>query len=186
MSTNRPESPSIDGNGKRVGIVAARYNFDHVNSLLESVLSTLDQSGVQEEHVETFRVPGSNEIPHVVSMAAQTGDFDVLIALGVIIRGDTEHDRIIGHSTARSLAAVSLRHEIPVINGIVTVNSEQQAHERCSGDLDRGSEFAYAALEMAELNMTLAKRIMDNDMDEAMEDLDWLDELDDDDDDFSR
>lgn len=186
MSRNRPESPSIDGQGKRVGIVAARFNFEQVNALLESVLSTLDRSGVREEDVETFRVPGSNEIPHIVSMAAQTGDFDVVIALGVIIRGDTQHDRIIGHATANALQRVSMRHEIPIINGIVTVDTEEQAALRCSGEFARGAEFAHAALEMAQLNMVLAKRIMDEEMDNALEDLDWMDDLEDDEEDLFR
>lgn len=183
MSKHKPDRLAIDGEGSRVAIVAARYNFKMVNSLLESVLQTLDACGVRQEDIETFRVPGSNEIPHIASMAAKTGAFDVIIGLGLVIAGETDHHTIITHATAHALQSVSIRFEVPVINGIISVANEKQAVERVQGDLDRGSEFAYAALEMAQLNNLLQKRIFDEDLDLALDDLDWLEDLEDDDDD---
>lgn len=181
MSKDKPERLAIDGEGFRVAIVAARYNFRLVNALLENVLQTLDSCGVRQEDVETFRVPGSSEIPHVTAMAAKTGAFDVVIGLGLIIEGQTEHHAVIAHSTAHALQSIGIRFEIPVINGIITVRNLDQAEARINGDLNRGAEFAYAALEMAQAHNELEKRIFDSDMDSGVEGLDWLEEIDDDD-----
>jgi len=181
MSRDKPEGIAIDGEGWRVAIVAARYNFRLVNSLLESVLQTLDACGVRQEDVETFRVPGSNEIPHVAAMVAKTGSFDAIIALGLIIEGDTEHHAIIANATANALQSIGIRFEMPVINGIITVRNQKQAEERITGTLNRGPEFAHAALEMAQLHHELEKRIFDVDINHEFEDLDWIDEIDDED-----
>lgn len=183
MSKDKPERLAIDGEGCRVAIIAARYNFKLVNALLESVLSTLDEGGVKEEDIETIRVPGSNEIPHIASMIAKTGAFDVIIGLGLVIAGDTDHHEIITHATANALQTVGIQFEVPVINGIISVNNLKQAEERILGELERGAEFATAALEMAQANNMLQKRIFDEDMDLALDEMDWLDDLDDDDDD---
>lgn len=187
MSKDSPERLAIDGEGCRVAVIAARFNFQLVNALLESVLQTLEANGVRSEDVETFRVPGSNEIPHMAAMAAKTGAFDVIIGLGLVIAGETDHHTIITQSTAHALHSVGIRFEVPVINGIITVNTTAQAEERITGEMDRGREFAHAALEVAQLNNQLQKRIFDEDMDAALEDLDWLDDLDEDDtDDWRR
>ena len=178
MSKDRPERLAIDGDGITVGIIAARYNFHLVNALLESVLQTLDSCGVRQEDVETFRVPGSNEIPQVAAMAAKTGAFDVVIALGLVIEGETEHHAVITHSTANALHGIGVRFEVPLINGIITVRNLQQAKERITGDLNRGAEFALAALEMAQLNKSLLKRVIEQEERAAgYDDLDWLDDL---------
>jgi len=177
MSKDRPDSLAIDGEGYRVGIIAARYNFELVNALVESVVQTLTSSGVQPDNIETFRVPGSNEIPHTAAMAAKGGDFDVIIGLGLIIEGDTEHHAIIGHATANALQTVGINFEIPVINGIISVRNLEQAEARIHGDMDRGSEFALAALEMARLNEVLESRIFDEAMDLGVDDLDWPEEV---------
>ncbi len=123
MSKDKPERLAIDGEGCRVAIIAARYNFKLVNSLLESALQTLSGCGVRPEDMETFRVPGSNEIPHVAALAAKTGAFDVVIGLGLVIAGETDHHSIITQSTANALHSVGIRFEVPVINGILAVNS---------------------------------------------------------------
>lgn len=180
MSKDKPDRLAIDGDGCRVAVVAARYNFKLVNALLESVIGTLDDCGVKEEDVETFRVPGSNEIPHIAAMVAQTGAFDVIIGLGLVIAGETDHHDIITHSTAGALHMVGMQFEVPVINGIISVNTLEQAQDRIQGDLDRGTEFAHAALEMAQANNLLQKRIFNEDM--ALGDLDWSDDHEDDDD----
>lgn len=176
MSKDQPDRLAIDGEGIRVGIIAARFNFQLVNALLESVVGSLSACGVKDEDVETFRVSGSNEIPHVAALLAKTGDFDVIIGLGLIIKGDTDHAAIIGHGTELALQTVGLEFEVPVINGIITVNTVQQAEDRITGEMQRGAEFAHAALEMAQLNQTLVERVMKNDMDAAIDDLDMLDD----------
>lgn len=181
MSKDKPERLAIDGEGCRVAIIAARYNFKLVNSLLESVLQTLGDCGVREEDIETFRAPGSNEIPHLAAMAAKTGAFDVVIGLGLVIAGETDHHSIITHSTAHALHSVGIRFEVPVINGILAVSSLEQAEARILGEMDRGKEFALAALEVAQVNNLLQKRIFDEDMDLALDNPDWLDDVDEDD-----
>jgi len=181
MSKDKPESLAIDGEGFRVAIIAARYNFRLVNALLENVLQTLDACGVRQEDMETFRVPGSSEIPQLAAMVAKTGAFDVIIGLGLIIEGETEHHSVIAHSTANALQSIGIRYEIPIINGILTVRDLKQAEVRINGELNRGAEFAHAALEMAQVHTELEKRIFDSDMSSDFEDLDWLDEIDEDD-----
>ena len=189
MSTDKPDSLAIDGEGCRVAIIAARYHFQLVNALLESVLDTLGSSGVRADDIEVFRVPGSNEIPHAAAMASKTGSFDVVIGLGLIIEGDTEHHAVIAHATAHALQTIGINFEIPVINGIITVRNVEQAEARINGDLNRGAEFAHAALEMAQINDLLERRIFDADMDLALDDLGWPDdeaELDDDPEDWRK
>ena len=176
MSKDKPDSLAIDGEGCRVGIIAARYNFQLVNALLESVMDTLGSCGVRSDDVEVFRVPGSNEIPHAAAMASKTGGFDVIIALGLIIEGDTEHHAVIAHATANALQDIGINFEIPVINGIITVRNQEQAEERITGTLDRGAEFAHAALEMAQLNEKLESRIFDAGLDMDFDDLEWPDD----------
>ncbi len=183
MSKDKPESLAIDGEGISVGIIAARYNFQLVNALVESVTQTLLAGGVSVDDIETFRVPGSNEIPQAAAMAAKTGEFDVIIGLGLIIEGDTNHDEIIGHATANALLQASMQFEVPIINGIITVRNTQQAEDRITGEIDRGSEFAHAALEMAQISKELMKRIIVADIETAIDDMDWMDdEIDDEDD----
>ena len=181
MSTDNPEHLSVDGAAFSIGIVAARYNFNRVNALLESVLETLKASGVDPENIEVFRVPGSHELPFAVAMAARTDAFDAVIALGVVIAGETSHHQVIADSTARALQEAGLHHAIPVINGILAVDTPSQADERITGSLRRGVDFARAALEMAVLNAELQTRIDNRSLDLDLEDLDWLDELDEDD-----
>jgi 6,7-dimethyl-8-ribityllumazine synthase len=176
MSKDKPDSLAIDGEGCRVGLIAARYNFQMVNALLESVMNTLGSCGVRSDDIEVFRVPGSNEIPHAAAMAAKTGAFDAVIALGLIIEGDTDHHAIIGHATATALQTIGINFEIPIINGIITVRNEQQAEARITGDLNRGAEFAHAALEMAQLNEALESRIFENDLGVDLDELDWPDD----------
>lgn len=104
-----------------------------------------------EDAIEVWRVPGSNEVPIAVQGILRANELDAIVALGVIVRGDTLHYEVIAFSTADALHDVSLAHNTPVINGIVVAENEEQARERCTGEVDRGAEFAWAALEMAML-----------------------------------
>ncbi len=176
MSTDRPESPAIDGEGLRVGLIAARYNFQLVNALLESTLTTLREGGVAEEDMETFRVPGSNEIPQVANLLAQSNQFDLLIGLGLIVRGETEHASLIARTTAAALQQIAMSEQVAVINGILCVDTNEQAETRINGEHQRGREFAQAGLEMARLTDQLQSRILDN-MYGLEEDDDFFDEL---------
>ena len=146
MSFDAPDTPAIDGRGIAVGIVAARYNGSLVDALVGNCAKVIEAAGAT---VETIRVPGSHELPITAQALARTGRFQVIIALGVIIRGGTIHYDVIAHSSADALQRVALDEGLPVINGVITAENRLQADERCRGETDRGAEFGRAALEMA-------------------------------------
>ena len=141
----------------RVAVVAARYNEVYVGALLEQVCSGLKRAGVKTRNLCVVRVPGSNELPVACQMVAKAEKPDVVVALGVIIRGDTIHYELIASACTDALQAVALERKIPVINGVVVAENEQQAKDRCLGAIDRGSEFAHAALVMAQLKRTYSQ-----------------------------
>jgi 6,7-dimethyl-8-ribityllumazine synthase len=151
MSFSPPTPATLDGSASRFGIVAARYNPELVDALVAQVREYLRQARVPDSAVEVWRVPGSNEIPVAVAGMLARGGCDTIIALGVIIRGDTIHYEVIAESSAHALQNAALAAGVPVINGIVVAENEAQARERCLGRVNRGAEFAWAALEMAAL-----------------------------------
>jgi 6,7-dimethyl-8-ribityllumazine synthase len=153
MSLNAPKGRSVDGTLLSIGIAAARFNGELVDALLTRTVAVLRSAGVREEAVTVVRVPGSHEIPWAAQMLARGGR-DCVIGLGVLIGGDTSHHELVGQSVSHALQRVSLETRVPVINGVIVADTLEQARARCSGTVDRGSEFARAALEMA----TLARR----------------------------
>jgi 6,7-dimethyl-8-ribityllumazine synthase len=182
MSDSPPTPAPIDGADYFLGIVAARYNGELVDALLARVVAVLREHGVRERNIEILRVPGSNEIPYVAHMLAATGEFDCLIALGVVVSGETAHHEVISYGTAYSLHSIGMQSEIPVINGILTVNSLEQAHERIIAPRDRGAEFARAALQMAQHKLQLVERL--DELEDEKEDFDEEEDEDDEDEGF--
>ncbi|MDP0499398.1 MAG: 6,7-dimethyl-8-ribityllumazine synthase [Verrucomicrobiota bacterium JB022] len=173
MSEDFPNAALIDGAGLRFGIVAARFNQRHVDDLLVQALDALDRAGVAAEDIETVRVPGSQEVPYAAAMLAKTYEFDCIIALGIVIAGGTSHHEIIAECTAQALQRVAIDTEIPVINGIVTVNNEAQAVERSAGPTGRGRAFGEAALQMADVKRRLVGRLDEIDAIRAAEAAQW-------------
>lgn len=159
MSQDKPTPDAVDGAELRFAIVAAGYNAELVQALRRNVVRTLRAAGVPSASIVEVAVPGSGEIPYAAYMSAMTGDYDCVIALGVVIAGDTPHHEIIAHSTAAALQDAAIRSEVPVINGIVVTNDREQAVARCQGSLDRGTEFAHAALTMARHRIALGERL---------------------------
>lgn len=151
MSTFKPEYERIDGSPYSFGIVCSRFNPDAVEALLENTLKTLRDAGVKEDKIRVMRVPGSNEVPWGVQILAGTGEFDCCVALGVLLRGGTVHFEVVAQSASDALQMISLNEMIPVINGIVVADTEEQALERTKGEINRGLEFGEAALQMAKL-----------------------------------
>jgi 6,7-dimethyl-8-ribityllumazine synthase len=147
MSLDTPISKHIDGSGIRFAIVAARYNEALVDSLVREACATLEAAGAETPLVE--RVPGSAELPFAASLLAKSGEFDAVIVIGMVIAGDTNHHNVIGDSTAINLQNLSIQAELPIINGIIVVDSHEQAEARAGTTINRGNEFAEAALEMA-------------------------------------
>ena len=150
MSRLAPSSPEINGAALTVGIAAARYNERDVDALLRQVIANLRQAGVRARRITVVRVPGSNELPSAVQWLGARRP-DVCIALGVIIRGGTLHYELVARAAAQGLMRVALDTGIPVINGVIVAESRRQAAARCGGRIQRGAEFARAALEMAAL-----------------------------------
>jgi len=151
MSEFRPDCPSIDGSPYRIAIVCARFNPDVVEPLLQRCLETLKAYGVKEENVEVMRVPGSNEVPWGIQVSAESGRFDACVGLGVLLQGATLHFEVVAKSCSDAMQMIALNSFTPVINGVVVAGSLEEAKERTIGELDRGSEFAEAALQMAAL-----------------------------------
>lgn len=150
MSENFPSDLKLSGADLRIGIVAARFNADYVAALIENVTRTLKENGTPEPTL--VRTPGSNELPFAAHSLAASKNFDALITLGLVMAGSTNHHHVIGDSTAIALHQISIQNQIPIINGIVVVESNEQALARCQGPLNRGREFALAALEMTHFN----------------------------------
>jgi len=151
MSLAAPEIRSINGKGLRFGIAAARFNSALVDALLVRVTAGLEAAGVATADITVVRVPGSHEVPWAVQELARAGRRHCVIGLGVLIAGDTSHHEMVGESVSHAFQQVTLTTRIPVINGVLVVNTLAQAKARCTGKIDRGAEFAHAALEMASL-----------------------------------
>jgi 6,7-dimethyl-8-ribityllumazine synthase len=151
MSFSTPKPKAVSGRSFRVSIAASRYNGNLVSGLLDQVISSLRAAGVKPGNLHVARVPGSNELPVAVQLLARRRRPDVLIALGVIIRGGTIHYELIAGAVTQALQSVALSSRIPVINGVVVAENAAQARARCLGRINRGAEFAQAALEMAAL-----------------------------------
>jgi 6,7-dimethyl-8-ribityllumazine synthase len=132
----------------RVGIVVARFNADVGEVLLAGALRALDGSGVPPDSITVASVPGALEVPLALQRMAQSGDYDALVALGAVVRGETYHFEIVANESASGLASVQLEFGTPIGNGILTTDSDEQARTRADS---KGHEAALAAIEMANL-----------------------------------
>jgi 6,7-dimethyl-8-ribityllumazine synthase len=157
MSLAAPIDTAIQGSAFRVGIVASRFNDELVSALLSRVLERLLAARVKEKAITVVRVPGAHEVPWAVQALARRGSRDVVIGLGVLIGGETSHHEMVGESVSHALQRVSLDTRIPVINGVIVANTLDQARARCVGEINRGAEFAHAALEMAVLKRKFSR-----------------------------
>jgi 6,7-dimethyl-8-ribityllumazine synthase len=157
MSLASPKKIALSGASYRIGVAAARFNESLVDGLLARVVAGLRAAGVTEAAIETVRVPGSHEVPWAAHALARSGRFDCVVALGVLIAGDTRHHEMVGESVSHALQRVAIETRVPVINGVLVVNSVAQARARCVGKINRGAEFASAALEMAALGRRFSR-----------------------------
>ncbi len=132
----------------RVGIVLSRFNPEIGELLLKGAVRALQDASAREAAVVVVAVPGALESPLALQRMAQTGDYDALVALGAVIRGETYHFEIVANESAAGLASVQLEFGIPIGNGILTTDTEEQARERAEV---KGRDATLAALEMANL-----------------------------------
>ena len=128
----------------RIAIVRSLFNLDISNQLLASCLSILKKEGFDMQNLWQSEVSGALEVPLIVKHLALSGKFDVLVALGAVIRGDTYHFEIVANESARGLMTVQLDSGIPVVNGILTCDTDEQALARIS----KGADAAMTALEI--------------------------------------
>lgn len=131
-----------------VAIVAAQFNAAIVDQLVDGAITTLNKAGIASSAITLVRVPGAWELPMVASSLAQTMVFDGVVALGCVIRGETAHFDVIANESARGLMQVALEHDMPIANGVLACENEQQALDRAGGvQGNKGSEAAQALLE---------------------------------------
>jgi 6,7-dimethyl-8-ribityllumazine synthase len=137
---------------RRVAIVVARYNEAITKNLLNGALEALVSRGVRDDQIDVAWVPGAWELPLVAQQFAATGRHAAVICLGAVIRGETTHDQHINTQVAQSLGAIALATNLPVLFGVLTCNTYEQAVARSGGNVgNKGAECALAALEMANL-----------------------------------
>lgn len=142
----------VDGHGRRLAITVARFNEAITKALLRGAMETLLQHHVQEEDITVCHVPGAFELPLACRRLADSGVYDAVLALGAVIRGATPHFDYICREAARGIMQVNLETNVPVIFGVLTCESEEQATARAGGPAgNKGAEAAIAALEMAAL-----------------------------------
>ncbi|WP_062309784.1 6,7-dimethyl-8-ribityllumazine synthase [Alicyclobacillus sendaiensis] len=144
------------GQDLRIGIVASRFNDFITSKLVEGALDALRRHGVPEDHVEMAWAPGAYEIPLVARWMAESGRYDAVVALGCVIRGATAHFDYVAGEAARGIAQVSRDTGVPVMFGVLTTDTIEQAIERAGTKAgNKGAEAAIGAIEMANLRRAL-------------------------------
>ncbi len=146
---NVPEiDTNLNGNGLKVGVVMSRFNLPVCEGLLSACVAELKRLGVAADDMQIATVPGALEIPLVMQSMAQSGKFDALVALGAVIRGETYHFEVVSNDACRAIMEVQLHTGIPIANGILTCETDEQAEVRMH---PKGTDCAQAAIEMANL-----------------------------------
>jgi len=140
--------PNLDGKGLRIGIVVGRFNREVGEGLLAACTAALTKQGVRASDIRVVTVPGALEVPLALQKMANTSRFDALVALGAVIRGETYHFEVVANESASGITTVALDTGMPVANGILTTNDEEQALARVA---QKGEDCALAAIEMANL-----------------------------------
>jgi 6,7-dimethyl-8-ribityllumazine synthase len=143
----------------RVGILVSRYNEVITSKLLDGALACCSEAGIPRDSVDVVWIPGAFELPVAAAVAAETGDYTCLVALGAVIRGDTPHFDFVAGEAARGLREVSVRHRLPVGFGVLTVDTMEQAADRAGGKAgNKGHEATSAALRTADVLSQLRSR----------------------------
>ncbi len=143
---------NLKGDGRTVGIVVARFNSFICEKLLEGALDSLVRSGVSTDDIDVARVPGAFEIPLAAQKMAKSGKYDAVICIGVVIRGATPHFDYVAGEVAKGSAQVMLETGVPILFGVLTTETIEQAIERAGTKAgNKGSDVAVAAIEMIDL-----------------------------------
>jgi 6,7-dimethyl-8-ribityllumazine synthase len=140
--------PRYAGTGLRIGVVRSRFNPEVSEGLLSACMSALAKHAVDASDIRVVTVPGALELPVALLKMATSGRFDALIALGAVIRGETYHFEIVSNDACRGVMRVQLETGVPIANGILTTDTDDQALVRMA---EKGADCALAAIEMANL-----------------------------------
>lgn len=147
-NAKKGKAKKIDGAKLKIGIVVSRFNDDITSNMLNGALETLRENKVKEKNIKIVQVPGSFEIPLACQRLAETKKYDALIALGCVIKGETDHYYYIADATTDGIMEVILDYNLPIGFGVVTTNNLKQAQARSRGKHNKGREAAVAALAM--------------------------------------
>ncbi|HWW03999.1 6,7-dimethyl-8-ribityllumazine synthase [Collimonas sp.] len=143
---------NLDGADLRIGIVQARFNEDVCHGLISACLAELKHLGVADEDILHVTVPGALEIPLALQKMAETMQFDALIAIGAVIRGETYHFELVSNESGAGISRVALDSGIPIANAVLTTENDEQAEVRME---EKGTDAARVAVEMANLSIAL-------------------------------
>jgi 6,7-dimethyl-8-ribityllumazine synthase len=146
MFTPQNTPTDLNGAGLRIGIVQARFNADITDALHRACISELSAMHVEPDQIETVQVPGALEIPLALQAMAERQNFDALIALGCIVRGETYHFELVANESGAGVSRVALDHQLPIANAILTTENMAQAVAR---QTEKGRDAARVAVEMA-------------------------------------
>ncbi len=141
----------LDGAGLHIAIAVSRFNEPVTSRLLEGARKALERHGVKDKNVAVAWTPGAFELPPVARAFAESGAYDAVVCLGAVIRGETSHFDFISAETARGIGQVSAETGVPVIFGVITPNTLEQALDRAGGKVDKGYDAVVSAIEMASL-----------------------------------
>lgn len=142
------EAKRLDGRDLRIGIVQARFNRSLTDRIAAACHAELLALGVGTDRIENLQVPGALELGVALSALADTEEFDALVAIGCVIRGETYHFELVANESGAAITRVALDHDLPVANAVLTCENEAQAAERAD---DKGRDAARVAVEMANL-----------------------------------
>ncbi|UDG82426.1 6,7-dimethyl-8-ribityllumazine synthase [Candidatus Vallotia cooleyia] len=161
--------PDYNGDGLRIGIVQSRFNESVCNGLVDACIEELESLGVAGKDVLLITVPGALEIPLALHKLAESSQFDALIALGAVIRGETHHFELVSNASSTGISRIALDHGVPIANAVLSTENDEQALERMT---EKGRDAARVAVEMANLLPSLAQLNPDNDQEAKAADKD--------------
>ncbi len=153
QGANKGTQITLDGEGLTIGIVQARFNEDVTNTLFDACYNELVKLGVNPDNIDHVTVPGALEVPLALQTLANRGEYDALVALGCIIRGETYHFELVANESGAGVTRIGLDYDLPIANAILTVENMEQAIAR---QTEKGVDAARVAVEMAMLVSNLS------------------------------
>lgn len=153
LDADKGNAGPLDGTGLQIGIVQARFNEGITNALATACIAELTALGVDTQDIRHVLVPGALEVPLALQAMAEQAEYDALIALGCIIRGETYHFELVANESGAGVSRVALDYNLPIANAILTTENLEQAVAR---QTDKGRDAARVAVEMAQLLITLS------------------------------